>query len=427
MKTKKNWFVIVAAMIMSSVMIFASCSSDDDPMLPEVIESEVLDKGMDDTASSKPSINPNGVTTGTQFSYKSWIMVKGQTRAAFENKVEVTLNNVFANTDTVITVSNFDLGDYKTVVSKRKRSERQEGFVTVSDSVMVYSVQFAEFSFDYELDFEHAVYNDGVTKQNMPYHPIGTIKDNGYKLNDLEFIIETDENARERVYLRKLLTHSISVEFNGKSYDLTAKVELRRFAGFHPCIVESVVTDEGKEIIDINMNDVVPSISFKSWISVQRSWSDNRKEEKTFTQICTPEICISEQSKFYKIIPDTDIIRENAEIEYLGTETSVTGADSEYTKTIVALKQYTITYNYFDVIYTLKEPTPVYNDGILSKNMPAYSLSNIRDGFTLEGPADDYTNGRPAWGYIFYQTLEFMFDEQKVGITDDISLYVYKL
>ena len=427
MKTKKNWFVIVAAMIMSSVMILASCSSDDDPMLLEVIESEVLDKGMDDTASSKPSINPNGVTTGTQFSYKSWIMVKGQTRAAFENKVEVTLNNVFANTDTVITVSNFDLGDYKTVVSKRKRSERQEGFVTVSDSVMVYSVQFAEFSFDYELDFEHAVYNDGVTKQNMPYHPIGTIKDNGYKLNDLEFIIETDENARERVYLRKLLTHSISVEFNGKSYDLTAKVELRRFAGFHPCIVESVVTDEGKEIIDINMNDVVPSISFKSWISVQRSWSDNRKEEKTFTQICTPEICISEQSKFYKIIPDTDIIRENAEIEYLGTETSVTGADSEYTKTIVALKQYTITYNYFDVIYTLKEPTPVYNDGVLSKNMPAYSLSNIRDGFTLEGPADDYTNGRPAWGYIFYQTLEFMFDEQKVGITDDISLYVYKL
>lgn len=175
------------------------------------------------------------------------------------------------------------------------------------------------------------------------------------------------------------------------------------------------------------MNGAVPSISFKSWISVQRSWSDNRKEEKTFTQICTPEICISEQSKFYKIIPDTDIIRENAEVEYLGTETSVTGADSEYTQALVALKQYTITYNYFDVIYTLKEPTPVYNDGMLSRNMPAYSLSNIRDVFRLEGPADDYTNGRPAWGYIFYQTLEFMFDEQKADLTDDISLYVYKL
>ena len=105
MKTKKNWFVIVAAMIMSSVMIFASCSSDDDPMLPEVIESEVLDEGMDDTVSSKPSINPNGVTTGTQFSYKSWIMVKGQTRAAFENKVEVTLNGGFENVEETCSVN----------------------------------------------------------------------------------------------------------------------------------------------------------------------------------------------------------------------------------------------------------------------------------------------------------------------------------
>ena len=250
MKTKKNWFVIVAAMIMSSVMIFASCSSDDDPMLPEVIESEVLDKGMDDTASSKPSINPNGVTTGTQFSYKSWIKVKGQTRAAFENKVEVTLNNVFANTDTVITVSNFDLGDYKTVVSKRKRSERQEGFVTVSDSVMVYSVQFAEFSFDYELDFEHAVYNDGVTKQNMPYHPIGTIKDKGYKLKQLDSAIDGEET-----YAHQQLVHSISVEFNGKYYDLSATVLLYRHLGLadEPYILRSELVSKNVNITGGNL------------------------------------------------------------------------------------------------------------------------------------------------------------------------------
>ena len=250
MKTKKNWFVIVAAMIMSSVMIFASCSSDDDPMLPEVIESEVLDKGMDDTASSKPSINPNGVTTGTQFSYKSWIMVKGQTRAAFENKVEVTLNNVFANTDTVITVSNFDLGDYKTVVSKRKRSERQEGFVTVSDSVMVYSVQFAEFSFDYELDYEVAVYNDGVTKKVMPYHQIGAIKDKGYKLKQLDSAIDGEE-----AYARQQLVHSISVEFNGKYYDLSATVLLYRHLGpaDEPYILRSELVSKNVNITGGNL------------------------------------------------------------------------------------------------------------------------------------------------------------------------------
>ena len=165
MKTKKNWFVIVAAMIMSSVMIFASCSSDDDPILPDVIESEVLDDGIDSNVTSKSNVAPDGTNLGTKLSYKSWIKVKGQTRAAFENKVEVTLNNAFNNTDTLVKVYNFIVEPPKVEVFNRKRSERKEGFVTVSDSVLVYSVQFAEFSFDYELDFEHAVYNDGVTKK----------------------------------------------------------------------------------------------------------------------------------------------------------------------------------------------------------------------------------------------------------------------
>ena len=250
MKTKKNWFVIVAAMIMSSVMIFASCSSDDDPMLPEVIESEVLDKGMDDTASSKPSINPNGVTTGTQFSYKSWIMVKGQTRAAFENKVEVTLNNAFNNTDTLVKVYDFIVEPPKVEVFNRKRSERKEGFVTVSDSVLVYSVQFAEFSFDYELDYEVAVYNDGVTKKVMPYHQIGAIKDKGYKLKQLDSAIDGEE-----AYARQQLVHSISVEFNGKYYDLSATVLLYRHLGpaDEPYILRSELVSKNVNITGGNL------------------------------------------------------------------------------------------------------------------------------------------------------------------------------
>ena len=131
-------------------MIFASCSSDDDPMLPEVIESEVLDDGVDSNVTSKSNVAPDGTNLGTKLSYKSWIMVKGQTRAAFENKVEVTLINVFANTDTLVKVYDFIVEPPKVEVFNRKRSKRQEGFVTVSDSVLVYSVQFAEFSFDYE-------------------------------------------------------------------------------------------------------------------------------------------------------------------------------------------------------------------------------------------------------------------------------------
>ncbi len=79
MKTSKMWFVVMAAMIMSSVMFLTSCSENDEPELPEVIESEVLDEGIDNNVQSQTNVAPDGTTIGTTLSYKSWIMVKGQT------------------------------------------------------------------------------------------------------------------------------------------------------------------------------------------------------------------------------------------------------------------------------------------------------------------------------------------------------------
>ena len=420
MKTKKNWFVIVAAMIMSSVMIFASCSSDDDPMLPEVIESEVLDKGMDDTASSKPSINPNGVTTGTQFSYKSWIMVKGQTRAAFENKVEVTLNNVFANTDTVITVSNFDLGDYKTVVSKRKRSERQEGFVTVSDSVMVYSVQFAEFSFDYELDFEHAVYNDGVTKQNMPYHPIGTIKDNGYKLEELDFVIEKEVDGQQSVYLRKLLRHSISVAFNGKTYDLSAKVELRKFVGYHPCVVASEVVDKG-------IGQLANDFTYSSWIKVKQSFSDKRESTEIY-QIDNMKLFIHEAGDEvgYFVIRDENIKFETFVSrpvrEYLVADYS----ESKYIKVTRYHTKELAQYNYFNLGVELIHDEAVYDDGVTKYVLPCYSNKDATCSFTLNYVGDNKVDDNPCKEYDFIHKSLYRFGITEVELEIFKVIYIYK-
>ena len=234
MKKNMYWFVMAVAVIMST-MTFVSCEDPFEEVLPEVIESEVLDEGVEDEIIETPSTDPEGTNVGTELSYKSWIMVKGQTRAAFEERVEVTLTNVFNNTDTTLVVDNFELGEYTTSLSHKVRKTREEGFVDIVDSILVYTVSFENFSFDYELDYEVATYDDGYTKQLMPYHQIGTIRDKGYKLEDLEFIIDNSDG--EKVYLRKLLTHSISVEFQGKTYDLTAKVELRKFAGQHPRLV----------------------------------------------------------------------------------------------------------------------------------------------------------------------------------------------
>ena len=418
MKTKKNWFVIVAAMIMSSVMIFASCSSDDDPILPEVIESEVLDEGMDDTASSKPSINPNGVTTGTQFSYKSWIMVKGQTRAAFENKVEVTLNNVFANTDTVITVSNFDLGDYKTVVSKRKRSERQEGFVTVSDSVMVYSVQFAEFSFDYELDFEHAVYNDGVTKQNMPYHPIGTIKDNGYKLEELDFVIEKEVDGQQSVYLRKLLRHSISVAFNGKTYDLSAKVELRKFVGYHPCAISSEVQNSGIS----NVVDGTWSGTYTSWLEVKHVYSDGKTAVKKY-EVTNMIGEIEYDMLSYKILPSADVKLERSGFEGVAVRDTIGMPD----KSVIIEKTriYVVQYNLFTLSYPVKEYEAYYNDGLLKADYPKLEYGDMKVEYNVRYVSEYVGEERNYKEYYFTQKVSGKFGSSRHTTDQGCQIIVY--
>ena len=399
-------------------MIFASCSSDDDPMLPEVIESEVLDEGMDDTVSSKPSINPNGVTTGTQFSYKSWIMVKGQTRAAFENKVEVTLNNVFANTDTVITVSNFDLGDYKTVVSKRKRSERQEGFVTVSDSVMVYSVQFAEFSFDYELDFEHAVYNDGVTKQNMPYHPIGTIKDNGYKLEELDFVIEKEVDGQQSVYLRKLLRHSISVAFNGKTYDLSAKVELRKFVGYHPCAISSEVQNSGIS----NVVDGTWSGTYTSWLEVKHVYSDGKTAVKKY-EVTNMIGEIEYDMLSYKILPSADVKLERSGFEGVAVRDTIGMPD----KSVIIEKTriYVVQYNLFTLSYPVKEYEAYYNDGLLKADYPKLEYGDMKVEYNVRYVSEYVGEERNYKEYYFTQKVSGKFGSSRHTTDQGCQIIVY--
>ena len=366
MKTKKNWFVIVAAMIMSSVMIFASCSSDDDPILPDVIESEVLDDGIDSNVTSKSNVAPDGTNLGTKLSYKSWIKVKGQTRAAFENKVEVTLNNAFNNTDTLVKVYDFIVEPPKVEVFNRKRSERKEGFVTVSDSVLVYSVQFAEFSFDYELDYEVAVYNDGVTKKVMPYHQIGAIKDKGYKLKQLDSAIDGEE-----AYARQQLVHSISVEFNGKYYDLSATVLLYRHLGpaDEPYILRS-------ELVSKNVN-ITGGNLITSTLNIHQVWSDGRVNDNPVVysfpfydngKTHGPSVfTIGNYKNDFKIV-DTELVKGGLELSY---------SDGNYVLVYERTHLLNVNYGYFTMTIPIVYNEAYYDDGVLSCAFPSYDFGKV--------------------------------------------------
>ncbi len=419
MKTNKFMQFMAAAVVVCGMLTMTSCEKDDYE-LPEVIESEVYESGVSSEVKSQSG------TEGTQLSYESWIMVKGITRASFDNKVSVTLNNQLNNVDSVITVQSFELGEYTTDIDYQSIAQRTEGFVTVTDSVLVYQVIFDQFSFAYNLQFEVPVYNDGVTKQTMPYHRYGNIKDNGYTLEEMDFLVEASDNGMEYVYLRKLLSHSLTVEFNGCEYTLTAKIELRRNLGTAPRIVKSEVLEDGKDILQSGVFGALSEVHYQSWIKVKQFWSDGNVVEKTYTNRCAVEISLNTESKMYKILPDIEIIREKAATVTGETEETAFGSETEYIRSYVTHKSYEIKYNYFTLTYLFQDMVPVYDDNVTRHQMPNYQFDQISDSFHLSERADDYVNGNPAFGYIFYSKLSFKFGNIESSFDEDISLYVLK-
>ena len=416
MKTKKNWFVIMAAMIMSSIVFMTSCSEDDEPALPEVIESEVLDEGLDSNVSSQPNTAPDGTSLGTKLSYKSWIMVKGQTRAAFENKVEVTLNNAFNNTDTTIVVPDFKLGDYTTEISYKKRSERREGFVTVSDSVLVYTVRFEQFSFDYELDHEVAFYNDGVTSQTMPYHQIGIIKDNGYKLTTFDSEVDGEE-----VYACKQLLHSISVEFNGKNYDVSAKVKLYRHLGsaYEPYILRSQLIGEGAWMAGEHL--------ITSVLNIHQVWSDGRVNDD-------PVVCsfpFDNDGRLYE--PAVITIRDYkndlkiVNMELVKGELEPAYSEGNYVQVYDRKYLVNIDYGYFNITIPIVANEAYYDDGVLSRAFPCFEVQNVKvlePEFVFENSGSD--EGGSYSVYWLTQKVTANLDQASAEISRIVQIVVYE-
>lgn len=140
--------------------------------------------------------------------------------------VSVILHDKFYHVDTIAYVSDWNPDKYKqgsyTCHWDRYGLPRPgESNVTIIDSTAILRVQFAEFSFNYCLNFEVANYNDGVINIQMPYHaPVVT--DLGVEeLESLETICRNDS-----VFARKVLKHSIKVVVGDKIYILNAKVLL---------------------------------------------------------------------------------------------------------------------------------------------------------------------------------------------------------
>ncbi len=354
MKRNIYRFLIVLAIALTSIT-FTSCGPEE---LPEVISSEILGQGLDETITETPESELEGAEIAAELSYKSWIMVKGETRGSFEEKVEVTLTNLFNNTETMVKVEDFNLGEYTTSLSSKIREIREEGFVDIVDTVLIYTVDFEDFSYDFEIEYEVATYDDGVTKQLMPYHRLGVIKDKGYEIEYLDWAIE-DETGSDFVYVYQLLTHTITVEFCGKTYDMVAKVKLRKYVGQHPCVVKSE---------PISSKVTYWSDYIESELIVCRTWSDGRVESEP--TICYMGAYIDCENFDYKIIKnyknDLAIISSN-----FGDVVSETRASTANFETAIRnYKDWCVNYNYFSIAIKFIYDEAWYDDGVLKCQMP---------------------------------------------------------
>ena len=411
MKTTSLWFATAAAVILTGMTMMTSCSKDE-PLLPEVIESEVYDEGRAEEVKAEVG------TEGTQLSYESWIMVRGITRASFDNKVSVTLNNAFNNVDSVIEVGSFNLGECRTELVYEAANSRRQDFVTVTDSLLMYKVTFDVFSFSYNLYHEIGIYDDGITRQTMPYHPIRNVRDNGYTLTDLDFVIEDNSEGQQIVYLRKRFDHSISLDFNGKTYTLTAKIELRLYAGLHPAIVSSRLITSG--IRDVK-NELWIS-TYTSWAEVEHRYSDGNIGRKTYiAEQMRGEIESSIQK--YKVLPDANLKLVKAGF----TDAVVRDTVGMPERMVVCevRRQYEVEYNYFTLSYPVSEYEAYYDDGLTRFEMPSLKYTNIREEHELryvgkyEGDERDYLE------YYFTQLIRGTFGDGEHEASESFQVIVY--
>lgn len=168
MKANRFMQILAAAAAICGVVLTSSCEKD--PLFPEVIESEVYDNGSAEEVTVTPA------SDGTSLSYESWIMVRGVTKGAFDNRAAVTLNASMPNIAETRDVVVWDFDTPRVVQTRETGESRIEGFVTITDSVLVYTVVTEEFEFSHRLHYEVGVYDDGVTRQVMPYHYFGNFR-----------------------------------------------------------------------------------------------------------------------------------------------------------------------------------------------------------------------------------------------------------
>lgn len=387
MKTNKFWLVVALGAALA-VCGLTSCNKDDFE-LPEVIESEVSDSGIDEAVTE--TVNEEG---GVSLSYKTWIQVQGQTRASFDNRVEATLKAELADFSREAEVANWHFGDKpETLVSKAAGESRQDGFVTITDSLLVYTVKYENFELAFELPFEVAVYDDGFTRQVMPYYYYSNLQDRGGK-------IENMDSAEEEgfAYARKRYTHTIAVDFNGKTYEVTGEALLKRRLGpaDEPYIVNSYPLSLG-----ISPDETGEALSMAI---VRQKWSTGEEVDQRYV-LNLGAVIHSEVLHWVEIgAYHDDLAIVSAELNE-GVKSPRT-TEEKFLSSFMIEQDYVVEYNYFTITVKVAHDVAHYDDGVSEFDFLSYDFENLEDSFSFEkGNSGEDENGAYQW-YTLHHTVK---------------------
>jgi len=377
MKTTKFWFIAVLGIAMTTLLF--SCQKDEpfpDPD-PVVISSEVIDSGFGDDITSTTG------TTGTTLSYVVWIdvvreygtppasapksmaMTRSSAGSNGSTRISVTLKDSLKNVTRDVEVDFYELDDPEIAISYKLADIRElDNYVTVYDSVMVVTKTYRHFSYNYELVYQVAVYDDGVTRQVMPYHRYENVASK---------TADPLQDAASKVvdgfaYAVKKYRNSISVDLNEKSYDVEANLNLLRKLGpaGEPYIVKSEKTGQ-------TIQSLVNGDGFFTTIGVNTTWS-NGDVRQTSHQAAIYVHAENALGGNITVYGQPEALALNNKVIVSSNDAPRTFPGEEYVTISEFRYECQLTYNFLTVNIPLVRQEAHFDNGVLQTNFPYYEF-----------------------------------------------------
>ncbi len=194
----------IILLAVASLAALAACSKDE-----TVTSSEVLDTGLEAT----PRVTTSDEKTVLE--YESWIEVDRITTRA-PKQYTVTLRNEFSAQSIVTWDSSFNFYPLEQTLLLDPVTHPQDHWSKGNDITLWENHLYVTFDggFMFPLLFQSAVYDDGVTQQELPYHAIESVSLGNYNSSDLG----TEKQDDGILYEGKKRTYSMNITCGGKVY-----------------------------------------------------------------------------------------------------------------------------------------------------------------------------------------------------------------